>query len=245
VPLLKRMANGRAPDEKVVPCFGSMAKGKDLTARQLRAHLQRANVKRPELFDMKSRTHHAIGFRSWRDTGITWEAIRGTDALRLQRRAGHETTQTTLGYVKEAEDRSSLVGTVFPNLAPLDQNWTREDTEAGKNKVITVEAPGIECELSDVMRESADDSRMSDPMTTDANDASSTRNVAKSREPDRHLGMLGRSIDRVQVTRLAAKARIVESLSSGDVRVIATELRESLEALCDADATVISLSRGR
>jgi hypothetical protein len=45
------------------------------------------------------------------------------------------------------------------------------------------------------------------------------------------------------VVKLAAKARIVESLSSGDVRVLASELREALEALCGSGADVISICR--
>jgi hypothetical protein len=42
-----------------------------------------------------------IGFRSWRDTGITWDAIEGVDVAKLQRRAGHDDIATTLAYVKE------------------------------------------------------------------------------------------------------------------------------------------------
>jgi hypothetical protein len=38
-------------------------------------------------------------------------------------------------------------------------------------------------------------------------------------------------------------ARIVESLSSGDVRVVASEIREGLERLCGPVATVVSLQR--
>lgn len=45
--------------------------------------------------------------------------------------------------------------------------------------------------------------------------------------------------------RLAAKARIVEALSIGDVKVIAGELRADLEALTGPCATVIELAARR
>jgi hypothetical protein len=45
---------------------------------------------------------------------------------------------------------------------------------------------------------------------------------------------------------LAAKARIVEALSSGDVRVLAGELRQSLEALAGVGGEVVSIgARGK
>lgn len=63
-----------------------------------------------------------IGFRSWRDTGITWAAIEGVSLQTLQRRAGHDDPKTTSGYVKEAEDRPKLRGRTFPML-PADLVW--------------------------------------------------------------------------------------------------------------------------
>lgn len=115
-PLLKAMGEGKQAGDKILPCLEMDPAS---IALKVRSHLKKAGVTRLELFDLKSRTHKAVGFRSWRDSGITWEAIRGTDVIKLQRRAGHETAQTTLGYVKEAEDRSALVGAVFP---PLPSN---------------------------------------------------------------------------------------------------------------------------
>lgn len=41
-----------------------------------------------------------VGFRSWRDTGITWLALAGIDVAKIQRRAGHDHITTTIGYVK-------------------------------------------------------------------------------------------------------------------------------------------------
>ena len=57
-----------------------------------------------------------INFRSWRDTGITWLALEGVDAAKMQRRAGHESISTTLGYVKMAEDLTRSIGQPFPPL---------------------------------------------------------------------------------------------------------------------------------
>ena len=47
------------------------------------------------------------------------------------------------------------------------------------------------------------------------------------------------------LTRLAAKARILEAISRGDARVLATELREDLEALCPSSAKVIPMDPSR
>jgi hypothetical protein len=50
-------------------------------------------------------------------------------------------------------------------------------------------------------------------------------------------------VKHTDLARLAAKARIVETLSSGDVRVIASELRAELERLCGPMADVLPLKR--
>jgi hypothetical protein len=57
-----------------------------------------------------------INFRSWRDTGITWLALQGVDIAKMQRRAGHDSISTTLGYVKMAEDLTGSIGEPFPPL---------------------------------------------------------------------------------------------------------------------------------
>jgi hypothetical protein len=78
--------------------------------------MQQAGIARSELFDLRSRTHMAIGFRSWRDTDATWEALRGTELMKLSRRIGHDNPNTTGRYVKEAEDVGAGVGAPFPVL---------------------------------------------------------------------------------------------------------------------------------
>jgi hypothetical protein len=57
-----------------------------------------------------------VNFRSCRDSGLTWWALAGLDVIKLQRRAGHDSLQTTSGYVKIAEEVGGNFGTPF---APL------------------------------------------------------------------------------------------------------------------------------
>jgi hypothetical protein len=49
----------------------------------------------------------------------------------------------------------------------------------------------------------------------------------------------------VDFTHLAAKARILETLTSGDVRILMAELRAALEALAAPSAQVIALADRR
>jgi hypothetical protein len=57
-----------------------------------------------------------VGFRSWRDTGITWLALACVDVAKMQRPAGHDHISTTMGYVKTAEDVTGTIGAPFPPL---------------------------------------------------------------------------------------------------------------------------------
>jgi hypothetical protein len=84
-------------------------------AKTTRAHLQLAGVTRPRLYENTATTMH-VGFRSWRDTGITWLALAGVDAAKIQRRAGHDDVATSIGYVKQAEDVTGKLGEPFPPL---------------------------------------------------------------------------------------------------------------------------------
>jgi hypothetical protein len=52
-------------------------------------------------------------FRSWRDSGITWLAMSGLGVDKIMRRAGHDMVQTTMGYVKLAEDLTGDLGVPF------------------------------------------------------------------------------------------------------------------------------------
>jgi hypothetical protein len=58
-------------------------------------------------------------FHDLRATGLTWRAVRGDDALKIQRAAGHSDFQTTQGYIRTAESVDDGFGEVFPEL-PAD-----------------------------------------------------------------------------------------------------------------------------
>ena len=98
----KDMAHGMPPLE-------------DLAAT-LREHLQRAGVDRHELHHDDEGSHRIV-FYSLRDTGITWEALAGTDHVRIMQRAGHTNFKTTLGYTHAVEDLQLGDGELpFPTL---------------------------------------------------------------------------------------------------------------------------------
>lgn len=93
-----------------MPPVGDLAEG-------LRTYLTRAGIAREELFaDDESR--RPIRFYDLRATGITWRALRGDLPLALQRAAGHESLETTQGYIRAASDVGLGVGAPFPSLPP-------------------------------------------------------------------------------------------------------------------------------
>jgi hypothetical protein len=79
-----------------------------------------AGITRTSLFTDTETTVQA-NFRSWRDSGITWLAMSGVPMQAIMSRAGHDALQTTLGYVKRAEDLSG--GTLGKPFAPLPESF--------------------------------------------------------------------------------------------------------------------------
>ena len=71
-----------------------------------------AKVDRAEL-NATTATHVQANFRSWRDSGLTWLARTGLGVDKISRRAGHDMIQTTMGYVKQAEDLTGDLGVPF------------------------------------------------------------------------------------------------------------------------------------
>lgn len=126
-PLLERLSKDRRSSDLVAPI---MRDGyEDARAKRTREHLARAGVTRPRLTE-NTATTMMVGFRSWRDTGITWLALAGVDVAKIQRRAGHDDVTTTMGYVKAAEDMSGTIGEPFPPLPPalvgvLPKQWAK------------------------------------------------------------------------------------------------------------------------
>jgi integrase len=145
LPLLRRMREGKADEDKVVPLLEETGKERK-TSALLRAHLRTAGVTHPRLFTDDA-TQMPIGFRSWRDTGITWLALAGVDVVKMQRRAGHDTIQTTMGYVKAAEDFGGAAGAPFPELPPelvWPNDWPSRSTGAHVSRADRVPAQGFE-----------------------------------------------------------------------------------------------------
>jgi integrase len=112
-PLLRRLCEGKSAGDVLVPLLSSLSK--EQYALKVRQHLALAKVDRARLTENTATTMH-VGFRSWRDTGITWLALAGVDVVKMQRRAGHDNVTTTMGYVKAAEDIAGTIGTPFPKL---------------------------------------------------------------------------------------------------------------------------------
>jgi hypothetical protein len=86
-------------------------------ARSFRYWLEKAGVTRSELHTTTP-TRKAITVYDLRATGITWQAIRGDDPLKIMQRAGHAAFATTQGYIREAEAVRDGFGEVFPPLPP-------------------------------------------------------------------------------------------------------------------------------
>lgn len=86
----------------------------DLSER-LRQYLPWAGVTRPELY-ADDETRARLTFHDLRATGITWRAVRGDDALKIQRAVGHRSLATTQRYIREAEVIGRQIGEPFPAL---------------------------------------------------------------------------------------------------------------------------------
>jgi integrase len=114
VALLEAMKAGRQGDQPLVPRFPSE---RDM-ARGLRRYLWKAGVRRHELH-YRTPTTRPIRFHDLRATGITWLAVRGDDALKIQARAGHRELETTQKYIRLAELLGGeAFGEVFSALPP-------------------------------------------------------------------------------------------------------------------------------
>jgi len=82
-------------------------------AATLRRHLKRAKVERADLHDQRPGTK-VMTFYDLRATGITWEALAGTEPLAIMQRAGHKNLSTTQIYIREAETLGISAGKPFP-----------------------------------------------------------------------------------------------------------------------------------
>lgn len=113
LPLLRRLRHDARGSRSVAGTIGSF--DRYALARQLRAHLSTAGVRRAELF-ANDETRSRITFHDLRATGITWMALRGDDPLKIKQRAGHRSLSTTERYIRVAEELRAGFGDVFPRL---------------------------------------------------------------------------------------------------------------------------------
>jgi integrase len=113
VPLLRIMHKRSRGLGEVLPIMCGLNENR--RSAWMRKHFELAKLDRPRLKE-ESATTMMVNFRSWRDTGITWLALDGVDVAKMQRRAGHDSISTTLGYVKMAEDLTGSIGEPFPAL---------------------------------------------------------------------------------------------------------------------------------
>lgn len=84
-------------------------------AETLREHIGRAGVTCADLYD-DTETTKRLTFYDLRATGITWEAIAGTDPLKIMQRAGHLSFTTTQIYIRQTETIGVDAGKPFSAL---------------------------------------------------------------------------------------------------------------------------------
>jgi hypothetical protein len=83
-------------------------------ASRLRKYLEWAGVRREDLF-ADDELRRPITWHDLRHTGITWRVVRGDEALKVQRAAGHRFLTTTQRYINEAETfEGRAFGQPFP-----------------------------------------------------------------------------------------------------------------------------------
>jgi integrase len=86
-------------------------------SRNLRRWLLRAGVTREDLHvPSKDKTRKPMTWHDLRATGVTWCAVRGDAPQLIMQRAGHQDFETTMGYIREAENLAAGFGEVFPPL---------------------------------------------------------------------------------------------------------------------------------
>lgn len=113
LPLLERIARDGGAEDRVCPIVAALHE--EARPKLLRKYLQEAGIDEPSFY-VASATHIVIDFRSLRDSGITWRFLAGERVEVVQREAGHEKIETTLGYAKEVQDRRGRFGEPFPPL---------------------------------------------------------------------------------------------------------------------------------
>lgn len=158
-PLLARMRKGKRACDAVVPTLADF--GEDHLAEQFRKHLRIAKVDRAELH-VTTATHVQANFRTCRDSGITWLAMSGLDVAKIVRRAGHDDVQTSMGYVKLAEDLTGELGDPF---GPLPASLVEGDSSGESSGPSGTAVFPSENGAGEGIRTRSDDPRL--PMNSD------------------------------------------------------------------------------
>jgi integrase len=143
VPLLRAMkqeSGGTGP----VLRHTSMLQQADGFRSQLRA----SGVQRAALFH-KGPSVRPIRFHDLRATGITWRAVRGDTLLEIKRHAGHQRTETTERYIREADDLRGNFGAPFSPLpasliSPIGSRFGSHFQKVPKTRRFFVGHEGLE-----------------------------------------------------------------------------------------------------
>ena len=106
IPLLEVMCKESEGQGRLFPTLNNTE-----NAKNFRRYLIRAGVDRAELHcGAKDETRKQITWHDLRATTATWMAVRGDDPLKIMHRLGHTDLETTMIYVREAEQ---IVGAGF------------------------------------------------------------------------------------------------------------------------------------
>ena len=113
MPLLRAM---HQESGGVGPVVGPLDSPKEWSSR-LKRYLRLAGVSRAELFGAGGTTC-PVRWHDLRATGITWAIVRGDNPAVVAHRAHHTNINTTMEYIREAENLRATFGNVFPELPP-------------------------------------------------------------------------------------------------------------------------------
>jgi hypothetical protein len=111
VPLLTYLTNARGRAGLLFP--SPMGRGD--AAEMLRECLRWVGVTRTALY-AKDDGRKRLTWHDLRGTGITWRCVRGDNHVAIKTQAGHESFETTLGYIASADALRSGFGVPFPAL---------------------------------------------------------------------------------------------------------------------------------
>lgn len=115
-----------------------------LTGRseKLRMFLRRAKVARAELYaDRADKSRKPLGWHDLRASCATWLAVRGDEPLKIMQRLGHRNFNTTMLYVREAEQLREGFGEPFPPL-PSDLITPRVSIALSITSDLSIRNPG-------------------------------------------------------------------------------------------------------